>query len=60
MWRPPAIRVPDRVDVLVTMDPAGPAVGVAKGDLRPVGHAQGLPGYYGTQATLQACLEIGQ
>ena len=51
MRRSPAVLVPDRVDVLVAVEPAGPAVGVPQGDLRPVGHAQRLSGYDGAKAT---------
>ena len=58
MRGPPAIGVPDGVDVLVAVHPTGPAVSVAQGDLGPVGHGKGLTGNYGTKAALQTRLKV--
>jgi hypothetical protein len=58
MRRPPAVGVPDRVDVLVAVHPAGSAVSVAEGDLGPVGHGQRLTSHDGTKAALQTRLKV--
>ncbi len=58
MRRPPAVGVPDRVDMLVAVHPAGSAVGVSEGDLRPMGHGQRLTSHDGTKAALQTRLKV--
>jgi hypothetical protein len=58
MRRPPAVWVPDRVDMLVAVHPAGSAMSVSEGDLGPVGHGQRLTSHDGTKAALQTRLKV--
>jgi hypothetical protein len=58
MRRPPAVGVPDRVDVFVAVHPAGSAVSVAEGNLGAVGHGQRLTSHDGTKAALQTRLKV--
>ena len=49
---------PDWVDVLVTVEPASLAVGVAEGDLTPVHNHLGLASHNGAEAAVEAGLEL--
>ena len=54
----PAVLVAHRVDVLVRVDPAGLAVRVPQGDLRPVGDLLRLALHDRAQAALQRGLKL--
>ena len=49
---------PDRVDVLMAVEPAGLSVGVTKSDLAAVDNDLGLTTHNGAETTLKAGLEL--
>ena len=55
-----AVVSPDRVDVLVAVEPAGLAVGVAQRDLAAVHDHPGLPPHDRPQPAVQASLELAR